>query len=77
MAFDAAKLVVFAFFPEVIAFLNLSRIGQHVAIAAEKLWLGDVRRRKIELKLRIWFCSQCRAEKKQDQQCGNDLDSDK
>jgi hypothetical protein len=41
---DTAEFVVFGFFPEIVAFLDDTRVGQNMAIAAEKLGLGDVGR---------------------------------
>jgi hypothetical protein len=55
VALDTAEFVVFGFFPEVVAFLDNTRVSQNVAIATEQLWLGDLRWRELEFELRFLF----------------------
>ena len=47
VAFDAADVVVFALFPQLITLFDHARIGQDMAVAAEKLGLGNSNRGEI------------------------------
>ncbi len=62
VAFDTPEFSVIARFPALVAFLNDARVSQNVTVAAEKLGLGDVRRRKLEVQRRLLLGSPRRAE---------------
>ena len=50
---ETAVFVVFVLCPSVVAFLKNPRVGENVAVAAEKLGLWDIRLRQLVLKRRL------------------------
>ncbi len=53
VALDATDVFMFALFPEIVAFLHDARVGQNVAVAAEELWLRNIRLGKFGLELQF------------------------
>jgi len=62
MALDTAPFIVFAPFPKFITLLYNAGIGENVAVATDKLGLGDIRLGKLELRPRLLISPQSGAD---------------